>query len=463
MPALPFNKKPVMIAIVVIVVLVVGVVVVQVLGIGRQPPPLQKVNLNLWSPLDRKDAVEPLWKDFASSKNIEVRYRQFNSSEYEQQLLDALAAGTGPDIFLIKNTWLGRYFNKIMPMNDPTVYAVKDVDNDFVELVKKDVTLGDKIWGLPLFMDSLALIYNRNYFNAEGFVAPPKTWEEFQTMSRRLTKYDASGKIIRSGASLGSGENVDNAKDIVSLLMLQSGLSDLSDPKTSEAIFNKSFYNTKTGGFIRPSELGFSFYLGFASSSVPTWDRTFKNSIVSFAEAKSAMVLAYASQLDQIRKSAPQLRWAIAPMPQFANADVSKNYGEFWMMVVSLKSKAQNDAWQIVLQSARAPQLKDYLKTTQRPPALRRLIPEFQSDSTLGVFAVQNLTAQSWYHGDEKAIERAFVDMIESILDRKVGLLTALRGLLDNVTIILRKNPGSQAWELPRIEKPKSSFKLFGQ
>jgi ABC-type glycerol-3-phosphate transport system substrate-binding protein len=57
-------------------------------------------------------------------------------------------------------------------------------------------------------MDSMVLYYNKDMFNAAGIVAPPTTWQEFQDDVKKLTLVDATGNIVRSGAAIGTAQNV---------------------------------------------------------------------------------------------------------------------------------------------------------------------------------------------------------------------------------------------------------------
>jgi hypothetical protein len=96
-------------------------------------------------------------------------------------------------------------------------------------------------------------------------------------------------------------------------------------------------------------------------------------------------------------------------------------------------------------------------------PALRSLITEFQTDPIYGVFAVQGLTAHSWYQGDEPSINQIFSVMVESIIGKRASVGSAVRDALDRVTAVLNQNQGSAAWIYPKAEEnKKSSGGVFG-
>jgi len=65
---------------------------------------------------------------------------------------------------VIRNNDLPRKFNKIFPL-PTTKYSVNQLKIDFPETVKRDFAPYDKIYALPVSVDTLALIYNEDLFN----------------------------------------------------------------------------------------------------------------------------------------------------------------------------------------------------------------------------------------------------------------------------------------------------------
>lgn len=48
--------------------------------------------------------------------STKIVYERKPEDTYEQELIDALAAGRGPDIFLIHNSWLLKHRPKLAPL-----------------------------------------------------------------------------------------------------------------------------------------------------------------------------------------------------------------------------------------------------------------------------------------------------------------------------------------------------------
>jgi hypothetical protein len=68
----------------------------------------------------------------------------------------------------------------------------------------------------------------------------------------------------------------------------------------------------------------------------------------------------------------------------------------------------------------------DYLKKTNQPAARRDIIELQKVDTNLGPFAAGNLIAKHWYQSDPDAVDKIFIDMIESINRGDVSLHEAL-------------------------------------
>lgn len=396
---------------------------------GKTPTPQSAGALVIWGVAEPSREMDALLRDYTATYGGSISYQQFSESEYETRLLDALAAGRGPDIFQIRNTWTARYLDKIeaVPVE---MFSLRNLEETVVDVVRHDMAVNDRIYGLPLSVDTLALLYNRDIFNTEGVALPPSTWDEFALVSQRLTKKQGVlGAITRSGAALGRADNIDHSKDIVSLLMMQGGEA-MSDIESNEALFNRA------GGVN-----AVNFYASFAQlgNANQSWDAGFPSSREAFAQGRVAMLLAYASDIPFIQSRAPQLRFAVANAPQPAGAAQRINYASYWSFAVSRQSKNIVGAWQFLITTQYYNErLLQYFVETNKAPAQRALIPRFQTSPVLGVYADQNLSARNWYQRDEAAVRRVFSTMVHSILNGTLDASRAVQQGAIEVSAILR-------------------------
>lgn len=400
---------------------------------------LEPVELTWWGVFDDPQNFSEIIADYKMlHPHIKITYRKLKLEEFEAELLNALAEDRGPDIFMIQNTWVTKYLQKIEPLpnktkmayevrkkslgiKEETLIEIKEtpsltpaqIKNDFVDVVSEDVVRENEIYGLPLSIDTLVLFYNRDLLNNAGIPLPPNNWLILQENIKKLTYQDQNGNLIQSGIALGTANNIERATDILSLLMEQNGAIMTNDRSVTFGAIPPGLPDRT----YNPGPEALRFYTDFASPSkeVYTWNETFPNSIDAFAEGRTAMVFGYNYHIPYLEaKRQGKLNYAIAKMPQIEGRP-EINFANYWVQAVSKKSKHKNEAWDFVQFISKKNEAKKYLKKTSKPTALRALIEEQISDDNLKIFAEQLLTSRSWYQGNNaEAMENAFKEMIET-------------------------------------------------
>lgn len=89
-----------------------------------------------------------------------------------------------------------------------------------------------RIFGFPFAVDPLVFYYNKDILKNEEVVNPPKTWDELFELNKILTKRDNSGILSQNMIALGQYGNIKNAKEIISNLLIQNGISVVSKENT---------------------------------------------------------------------------------------------------------------------------------------------------------------------------------------------------------------------------------------
>lgn len=385
-------------------IIIFVVILIAAFLIGRKPA-VKKVTLEFWGTLDEKDA----WSETLSSFNsqfphIKINYTKKSPVNFEREWLEALATGKGPDIFTLPHHWLAIHQNKLssLPLEIMNFQTFQD---NFVDVTIKDFSKDQKNYALPLFVDTLALYYNKDLFNKIGIAQPPTTWDEFLKDVALFTIRSQAGDILQSGAALGTANNVEKASDLLALLMLQSGIDILNLDKEDQR---------------EKVEKALTFYTQFAQpkEKLYTWNNNFPNSLEYFAQGKVAMMFHYSSAREKIINKNPNLNFSIAPLPQLKDAEKFINYADYWGLAVPLQSRNQFESWQFIKFVTDPTPLYAYLQKTKRPTPRYDLVEFQKQDSDLKSFALQSLSAVSWYQTDKPAIDRIFEEMIESVLGR---------------------------------------------
>jgi multiple sugar transport system substrate-binding protein len=391
--------------------------------------------LSVWGVFDKSDAYEEIFRDFKRQTGISVTYVEKDITTYENELVNALAAGQGPDVFMINNAWLGKHFDKLFPA-PTTLINPASVRELYPDVVSEDFVAAGQVWALPLFIDTLALFYNRQLFNQAGIAFPPKTWEELREIVPELTHITKEGIIEQSAIALGTAFNINRASDILAALMLQIG-TPIVDRERLEAVFHRA----GSGEISSPGKMALEFYLQFADPSrrYYTWNSEQHYSIDAFSEGTLAMMLSYAFQIPTIRAKGPFLDFGISPLPQPEGRRDRLDYANYWGFAVSKQSRNKAASWQLIAFMTDFKNAQSYLSKTGRPPARKDLIQRVLGEPVLGVFAKQALTARSWFQADNTANENIFLGAIESVRRGEVSSETAISRAADQMNLLLAK------------------------
>ncbi len=446
---------------------------------------MKPITLNYWRVFDEVDDFTKIIVDYQKIHPfVKINYKKLRYEEYEDELIEAFATDRGPDIFSLHNTWMRKYQKKglIEPMPKTITMAypivrgslkkevipelqtkksisLTEIKNDFVDTVYDDVVIPvrntntgittNKVFGLPLSLDTLAMFYNKDLFNNAGITSPPTYWNrEFQQNVKKLTKQNNKGEIIQSGVALGGSDNIIRSTDILSVLMMQNGTEMMND--SGDITFHLKPVKFGNRNYT-PGLDALRFYTDFASPAkeVYSWNKSLENNLDLFTQNKLAMMFGYSYMVPEIKTEAPKLNFAIAPLPQIEGNAKTVGFANYWVEVVSKKiltnsknlalgsdyAKQKLDtAWDFIQYATKAENVTSYLDSANKPTALRSLIESQIDDTELGVFAEQILTAKSWYKGsDAIAAEKAMKEMIDNAVTGQKVLTDVLENGVQKV------------------------------
>jgi len=441
-------SKILIIAIFAFLALVIGVIIWQIVKPKIQPP--SKITLEVWGVWDESDDLKYMFSKFQSyHPYIAIKYTKFRSEEYEDALVRGWATDSGPDIYALPNSWIGKYkddFITPLPNKTKIAYYVKekvlgfkeetkieirsensltinDLANDFIDVISDDVVFDGEIYGLPLSIDTLAMYYNKNLLNVAHIVQPPATWAQFIEAVNKITLLDANDNIIRAGAALGTYENIPRAQDILLLLMMHNGAVLESGGKVG---FDKPITEYGTTRF--PGKLALEWYTDFSSpvKEIYTWNDSMPNALDAFADGQLAFFFGYKYHDDQIKEQATGLDYGVAPMPQ-VDVSYEVSYPNYWVYTVSQKTKNSDEAWNFIQLAASEKRVINYLNKTGYPSVRKNLLSAQIGDPEVSVFAQQALTAQSWYHGTQPVKTDEYIaEMITSVISGQSTIEDAL-------------------------------------
>jgi len=344
-----------------------------------------EATITWWGLWEEESTIAPLIAEYQTAHpKVKITYQKQSPEDYRERLTNALAKGTGPDIFRFHNTWLPMFRDELDSI-PASVMSAGEFAQTFYPVATSDLTSGTGIAGIPLMYDGLALYINEEIFEKAG-KTPPATWDDLRQLAIGLTTKDEQGTITQAGVALGRTENVDHWQEILGLMMLQNGVS-MGNP---------------TG---KLAEDALNFFTIFSSVD-GVWDATLPPSTIAFSSGKVAMYFGPSWRAFEIRQQNPNLRFKTVALPQLPKGSPQEPdvaYATYWAEGVWARSKSREAAWEFLkFLSSKESLEKMYqnaakLRLFGEPYPRVDMAPLLSSDPILGALVSQAPNAESWY------------------------------------------------------------------
>lgn len=376
----------------------------------------QGVTLVIWGTASSGAMKETLPKYFPGKGAVTVVYEEKSPAFLEQELIEALANGAGPDMLLLPPGFLARQKNKLAPIPYGS-YTERQYKDTFIG--GADIFLQpDGIYALPVSVDPLLMYWNRDVLDGAGISTPPKYWDEFLLLAMSVTRRDRVGNLSRSAVSLGEYKNVANAKEIIAALLLQAG-----NPVVSSA-----------GGGFSPALNGqgaesvINFYTEFANPVKPvySWNRSMPESRRAFLSEQLAVYFGFGSEFAELRSANANLNFDVALFPAPRNANIGITYGKLLGVAILKRTPYFTQAYQIALTLSSQEFVAELSAALQTPPVRRDLLAGRPGDAFGAILYDSALRARAFADPSPSASGAVFQEMIESITGGRASAGEAL-------------------------------------
>lgn len=401
-------------------------------------PQDQPITLIWWNLFESEENVQPLIDAYqALHPNVTIEYSERDPAEYKQDLERVLTDGlpeSTPDIFTVQSNTLGRYQNYTISA-PPEVIDTATFQSNFYPVVYDDLTMNETPRAIPLGIDSIAIIYNKDLLSAKGYSVPSSTWDQLYDQAEALT-VTSDNKLETIGLSLGADDNSEFGFDVFNLLLLQSEV-DMVNITRDEAVFAEDDAVQEAINYVNSYEEG------------GLWGEGQKQDIALFLEGKLAMYAAPSWRLlDIIAYNETYnlgLDVGIAPVPQLSTLeDASVGWSTYWAQTVSLDSKNYKVAWDFLNYASQPDQLRLLFAQASETRAFGQIYPrpdmkaELENDEYLSTYVNEVDRSKTWYMFDKAEVEVIFQRMLkgETSLDSAAQDITRIlnsEGLLDEV------------------------------
>lgn len=377
----------------------------------------------VWGTIDN-DVMESVLTTLRNEDDAfqSVSYVEKNPATYDAELLNAMAAGTAPDLFLVANDKLHSFSDKIITIPyglvSQTAFLTSFIDESELFLTSQGEL------ALPFTIDPLVMYWNRDLFASAGLATPPKFWNELLAIAPKITALDRSN-VTRSAVALGTWSNVAHAKAILSTLFMQAG--DLVVTRGQDGGLLPTLGSTVGGGSAdAPSAL--RFYTDFANPTKTTysWNRSLPLSTNAFTAGDVAVYFGFASEFEALAARNPNLRFSVAQMPQVENSLRYTTFGRMVGLAIPRAARNIEGAADIAQKLVSARAITLVAEATGLPPVRRDVTFDTSANANAAVFAQAALISRGWIDPEPRATDEIFKTMIESVISGAAEPATAV-------------------------------------
>lgn len=421
----------------------------------------------IWG-FDDEDVWKPVIKDAQKEvlKNYEVKYvKKTLNDSYENDSLNSILSGQGPDVWAIPNDWVYRHKDQLTPMPDSLISSTKlNLDDQFVPAIKQSGYFDNKLYALSPTVDTLMVYYNEkipqtaleefnNTYrgdanldlrkNASKLLSQiPTTWSDFTEAAKLMDIKNGNG-FSRSGVAMGTSNNINDSQNILYALMLQNGTKMISDDY-SLATFNLPQSTAANSGEV-PAKKALEFYNSFANSGSPSysWNSSMANNVEAFVNGQVGMIFGFESLSNHLDQVYPGFKYKKAPLPQIGTAnDVAVDYASYITFAVPKLSSNSAEAWQTInlLSTTDASSYASTIRISQsvKKKDFKASLKDRESENNPG--KLQTQTAQTWVKGRYPSeADSAIRTAIDNVVIGKQDAQSALDLAASTITTLLRK------------------------
>lgn len=422
----------------VVIGIFVAMIILGFLGFsGKLPLPSggQDVNygeVTLWGTIPGTVMQDVISQKLQNDRTITIKYVEKKKSTFDREFVEALASGTGPDLFLLDQDQILSSMNKVSLIPYTSV-SERDFRNTFIQ--EGGLFLRPQgVVALPITIDPIVMYWNRDILTNASVVVPPTKWSEFYGLVSRIVQRDGAGSISQALIPFGEYDNVAHAKDILSMLIMQSGkpiITTVNNLLSVDLVPDASELN--------PATRAVSFYAEFANPNKDsyTWNRSLPSSRSMFEAGDLAFYFGYASEYASIKARNPHLNFDVMLVPQTDQATKKLTFGHMQGLAIVKSSKNPTGAFRAVTLLSSREITGAVAAAAGLPPVRLDLLVTRPSDPILSVFYDAALMATAWYDPSPADTEQLFHDLMSDINSGRLKVSQALAVVQSSLSRLL--------------------------
>lgn len=326
--------------------------------------------LNIWGMGDEVKQLSKMTDKFTEETGIEVNIQAIPWSNAHDKLLTAVASKSGPDVLQMGTTWMPE-FQEAGALTDMSEYISEyeslNPENFYHGSVETTQFEGTS-YGIPWAAETRVLFYRTDILENVGFSEAPKTWEELE---------EASKKLSERGDNM-YGISIDTKEQTLGFMFARQNGSSLiegSDPQFNQPAFVEAvnyLNNFVQSGYAPKEDLGLDVSQTFSG------------------DAMVPMFISGPWMAKAVKDTVPDVegKWAIAPLP--AKENNLSSMGGSNLTIFEFSEKKDDAAKFIEFMSRPETQLEWMSLTDALPTSLEAWEnPELKNDPIFSVFNEQ--------------------------------------------------------------------------
>jgi len=354
----------------------------------------------------------------------EVTYIEKNENGFREELIEAIAEGTGPDLFLLSQHEIIQQREKIIPIPYDS-YSERTFKDTFIEEGELFLSSNGTL-AFPLTIDPMIMYWNRDIFTREGLAQPPKYWDETFSVAQSLSTYDEARNITQSALSLGEFGNIDHASELFSAILIQSGMPIvvLNDEDELMSVLDDTLQFSSS-----PTVSATRFYTEFSNPSKSTysWNRSLASSKNAFLNGDLAVYFGFASEVTELQQRNPNLNFDVALFPQVRDSGTSATFGHMRGVAIPKGTANIEGAFFVMQALVDNESARLFSERLNLPPVRRDLLSEPQGNAYREIAYKSALMATAWLDPSRLQSAIIFKDMVESVTSGRESLNNAAR------------------------------------
>ena len=365
-----------------------------------------------------------------------VSYVQKNPATLSSELASAIATGASPDLVLSSQEDLRALAKFINPISLGTL-SISAFTNTFVDGAGVFSAPGG-YYGIPFLVDPLVLFYNRSILSSSGIAKPPATWEALTGLVPNVAILTPTRQITRGLIALGTYNNVNNARGILSSLFLQTGAP--VSAYSANGLLSANLGTVADSG-VPAGQAVLGFYTQFADPSKVsyTWNASLPNSRQMFLVGDLALYLGYASEARYLRSANPNLNFGVALLPQPATTNVKNAYGLIYSFMSPRGAKNPAGAYQTAAILSGPSEQSSASSVTGLAPANLNVLATSPADPIAAVAYSEALYTRGWLSPAQVDTDAVFSGMINNVISGRMTLEAALGGAERALSALLQQ------------------------